>query len=365
MDHNDIDDEELYFGDRRKELKHERKLASAKDRSKYKKTDLGKNVPSQPVVNPETAEHGRVVTIVSDGFIVQRDGDNQRFSCGLRGVLKKDKTQAKNLVAVGDFVWFTTTSDITGIIESVEPRRTVLVRADNLSRRKEQLIACNIDQVLVTVSVVDPVLKPALVDRYIIAAQKGGMNPVIIVNKVDLLDDEPDEQAFYDHFCEAYRATGVRVIGVSAETGEGLDELRACMSGVASVFTGQSGVGKSSLINAMTGLDLRTGETVERTRKGSHTTTHAQLLPLSFGGWCVDTPGIKSFGVWDLQPSEIQAYFPDIFEMGRQCKYADCSHTGEDDCAVVAAVERGDISPMRFDSYCGLIASLQDKHLRR
>lgn len=360
-----VDEEEHYFGDRRKELKHERKLASAKDRSKYKKTDLAKRIPNQATGNPENAERGRVFAIVSDGFIVQRDSDAARIWCGLRGLLKKERTQAKNLVGVGDFVWFSATAPTTGVIDSVEPRRTVLVRADNLSRRKEQLIAANIDQVLITVSLVDPTLKPALVDRYIIASQKGGMTPIIVVNKIDLLIEHPEEQVMFDDFCKAYRGTGIPVIGVSATTGEGLDALRTAMQGKASVFAGQSGVGKSSLINAITGFDLRVGETVEKTRKGSHTTTHAQLLPLSFGGCCVDTPGIKSFGVWDLLQSEVEAYFPDLFEIGRNCKFANCSHMGETGCAVIEAVNRGEISAMRFDSYCGLMASIDHKHIRR
>jgi ribosome biogenesis GTPase len=359
------DEEEHYFGDRRKERKQARKLASAKDRSKYKKTDQAKRSGTRPLPAPESSKHGRVVAIISDGFIVQRDVDGQRFACGLRGLLKKEKTQAKNLVGVGDFVWFSETASDTGVIDAIEPRRTILVRADNLSRRKEQLIAANIDQVLITVSVVDPALKPALVDRYIIASQKGGMAPVIVVNKIDLLVAGSEEQQLFENFCQAYRSTGIPVIPVSATTGDGLDALRDSMKGNASVFAGQSGVGKSSLINAITGLDLRVRETVEKTGKGSHTTTHAQLLPLNFGGWCIDTPGIKSFGVWDLLQSEVEAYFPDIFEIGRQCKFADCSHTGELGCAVIEAVNRGEVSPLRFDSYCGLIASIDDKHLRR
>lgn len=361
-----MDIEEQYFGDRRKERKQERKRASAHDRSKYKKTDVAKrSLVSPEAERSEGSQRGRVVSVLSEGVVVAREGDGQRFVCGLRGVLKKEKTQAKNLVGIGDYVWFQELSPNEGVIDSVEQRLTALTRADNLSRRKEQLIAANIDQVLITISVVNPPIKPPLVDRYIIATQKGGMIPIIVVNKVDLLSTHPDEEQRYQDFCAAYGSTGVTVIGVSAKTGEGLDALREAMRNRSSVFTGQSGVGKSSLINAITGLDLRVGDTVMKTGKGAHTTTHPHLLSLVFGGWCVDTPGIKSFGVWKLYKAEVEAYFPDIFETGHHCRFADCSHTGEDGCAVIEAVNQGTISPMRFDSYCGLMASIAEEHNRR
>jgi ribosome biogenesis GTPase len=137
------------------------------------------------------------------------------------------------------------------------------------------------------------------------------------------------------------------------------------MQGKTSVFSGQSGVGKSSLINRMTGLDLRVGVTVDRTKKGSHTTSITQLIPLEFGGWCVDTPGIKSFGVWDLEKDEVEGYFPEIHDCGLNCKFPDCTHTHEEDCAVQQAVEEERISFIRFFSYQALMESVKEKHVRR
>lgn len=369
--------EEEYFGHHRKEEKAHRKETKAKDRSKYKKTDKAKYEQSierdrQAKMEGGVFLEGRVLSIIPQGIVVAYEG--QEIICALRGLLKKEKTQYKNLITVGDFVLFQKSGD-EGVIAQVQPRRSVLSRADNLSRRKEQLIAANIDQVLITVSVVNPQLKPSLVDRYIIATQRGDMEPVIVVNKVDLLDaslhPEVDpilreqEMALLEEFLAAYQIAGIPVIPISAETAEGIDRLREAMKDKASVFSGQSGVGKSSLINAMTGLDLRVGETVEKTKKGAHTTTTTQLIPLSFGGWCIDTPGIKSFGVWDLKRDDVEAYFPEIHEAGAGCKFPDCTHAEEADCAVHQAIEEGRISLLRFASYQALRQSASAAHVRR
>lgn len=364
-----------YFGDERKISKRERKIASAKDRSKYKKTDrdkfqkdpeLHKNIK----IDKDQLLHGRVLSIDPEGMIVDHQG--QRIICKLRGLLKKDKSQSKNLVTVGDIVSFELNQPGEGTIAHVEPRRSILSRADNLSRRKEQLIAANIDQVLVTVSVVSPPLKPFLVDRYLIAAKKGGMAPIIVVNKIDLLTDptveeflREQQQELYQDFVAAYQAVDIPVISASVVTAEGLEELKKVMAGKASVFSGQSGVGKSSLINAITGFDLKIGKVVGRTQKGSHTTTKTQLLPLEFTGWCIDTPGIKSFGIWNLDRDEVQKYFSEIHEQSHRCHFPNCSHRHEDGCAVVEAVENGTLSALRYDSYQFLMESITQEHLRR
>lgn len=361
--------EEDYIPEDRKSAKTERKIATAKDRSKYKKTDRDKQQIKAPVQQKEAQFRGRVLSINPQGILVQYDVGTA--ICTLRGLLKKDKTQFKNLVVVGDFVNFSKQASGEGLISSIEPRKTVLSRADNLSRRKEQLIAANIDQVIITVSVVTPVLKPFLVDRYIIATRKGGMQPIIVINKIDLLDDKTqDEQLLLqegellEEFFNAYSAEET-VIPVSASTGQGIDKLRDAMRDKASVFSGQSGVGKSSLINTMTGLDLRVGQVVEKTQKGSHTTTTTNLLPLPFGGWCIDTPGIKSFGVWDLKKEDVLPYFAEIHAGGEYCKYPDCSHMNEPGCAVLKAVENGEISWLRYQSYAYLMDSVGKEHIRR
>lgn len=364
-----------FLGEDRKRGKMQRKRASAGDRSKYKKTDRDKLQRQEKRQSKEFSKNpdllrGRVLSITPQGIMV--DYENKTICCFLKGVLKKEKGLLKNLVAVGDIVLFEAAADDEGVIVHVEPRHSTLSRADNLSQRKEQLIATNIDQVIITASVITPSLKPSLIDRYIIATLKGNMEPVVVVNKIDLLEDDTidpqllaQERELYEELLNAHKITGIPIIPLSVVTGEGIELLQKTMKDKASVFSGQSGVGKTSLINSIAGLELPIGDMVGKTKKGSHTTTRANLLRMPFGGWCVDTPGVKSFGIWDLNENEILPYFSEIYETGRGCKYPDCTHMNETECAVIKAVEKGKISFLRYQSYCQLIDSVRQEHLRR
>lgn len=361
--------EEGYYKEDKKSLRKERKLASQADRSKYKKTDQDKIQKSHELHSnikrdKDSFLRGRVISISSSGIHVDYEG--KELLCGLRGLLKKERTQDKNLITVGDFVLFEQTAPGEGQVAHIEPRFSILSRADNLSRRKQQLIAANIDQVIITSSIGEPPLKPFLIDRYIIAASKGGMEAVIVVNKMDLLENEsPEAQEYYHEFVKAYTKAGYRIIPLSIKTGEGIEALKEAMKDKASVFSGQSGVGKTSLINLVTGLDMKTREVVGKTGKGSHTTTSTRLIPLVFGGFCIDTPGIKSFGVWNLDIREIASYFPDISKYGQKCHFPDCSHLHEDNCAVIKALKMRQLPAIRYESYALLLASLKEEHLRR
>ncbi len=338
-----------------KEEKEERKRAGRRDRSKFKKTDqrqrarLKKTETIERLAKKEGLKRGRVLSITPGEVSV--DFESRIYLCVLRGILKKETSSAKNLLAIGDFVLF---DPITCAIDHVEPRISVLSRQDHLRRRKMQLIAANIDQVLITVSVTSPPLKPHLIDRYIIATYKGGMEPVIVVNKIDLLEDKKGFKALV----AIYEELGIPVISVSAKKGRNMAALKKQMKGKASVFSGQSGVGKSSLINAVTGLELPVGEVVQKTRKGAHTTSRAHLIPLSFGGWCIDTPGIRSFGIWNLTLEDLCSYFPEIESLGKQCRYPNCTHTHEPGCRV----EEGGVSPLRLNSYRKLLSELKDEN---
>jgi ribosome biogenesis GTPase / thiamine phosphate phosphatase len=360
-------EEEFHLGENKFSRK-EKKRISQGDRSKYKKTDqdqLKKNalIPLEQEAGAEKKPIGHVLAIHPEGIQVQHE--QKLYRCSLKGSLKKEKNTIKNLVAVGDFVQFQPRGEEEGLIVHIEPRRSVLSRADNLHRRKQQLIAVNIDQVVITSSIHYPPLKPFLIDRYIIAAQKGKMAPIIVINKIDLLQEGTEEHALLLECQAAYKALSIPFVLVSVKTGEGVEELKQLMQNKSSVFSGQSGVGKTSLINTVTGMDLKTGKVVFKTFKGSHTTTTTQLIPLPNGGFCVDTPGIKSFGVWDLEESEIQHYFAEISEASSQCRFIGCSHQTEQDCAVKQAVEDNRISAVRFASYSALMETLREEHRNR
>jgi ribosome biogenesis GTPase / thiamine phosphate phosphatase len=349
------------FLETKKEQKAARKIASRKDRSKYKKTNAEKREKrlmeaAQKKLSKKELTPGRVLAISPEGISVEHHGEI--YLCSLRGALKQELTRAKNLVTVGDCVLFEIEKDREGCIARIEERRSVLSRQEHLRRRQEQLIAANIDQVLITVSVVSPPLKPSLVDRYIIATYKGRMAPVILINKIDLLESNTSEKELFDLFVTTYRELKIPVIPLSAHTKEGLELLKNQMKNKASVFSGQSGTGKSSLINAMLGSHLPVGDVVEKTKKGSHTTTAAHLIPLSFGGFCIDTPGIRSFGVWDLKKEDLNAYFPEIKEISHHCKYPNCTHSHEPGCALAKAVNGGKVSPLRVDSYLKLLEEI-------
>lgn len=364
--------EEEYYSNDRKSSRKERKRASFKDRSQFKKSDQDKIKKQRDNLDPTLHLSGRVLAITPDGILVDCDGT--QYICTLKGALKQQKTRIKNIVAVGDIVRLEEKEGQQRTIVKIDERSSILSRADNLSRTKEQLIAVNIDQVIITCSIIAPLLKPFLVDRYIIAARKGNMEPIIVVNKIDLLQEPPleadpvhieREKKLFEEFMRIYRDLHILVIPVSTITGEGLDVLRKAMEGKTSVFSGQSGVGKSRLISCITGYELPTGAIVRKTLKGSHTTTTTHLIPLDKSTFCIDTPGIKSFGLWDLKSEEIKDYFSEISKASKRCKFPDCHHLSEPDCAVKKAVEKGVISDLRFASYCALMTCFEEEHGRR
>lgn len=337
-----------------KERKREKKRVTREDRSKFKKTDREKREPLLEEkfklrMAKETLFQGRVLSILPEQIDVEHE--NLVYKCVLKGNLKNEVRKVRNLVVVGDFVLF---DPKTCAIHFIEKRKSLLSK--RASNKNEQLIAANIDLVLITTSWSDPPLNLPLIDRYIIATRKGNMAPVIIINKIDLL--KKSEKPFYDHLEALFSSLDFPLIFLSTKTKQGMDGLKQIMKDRASVFVGESGVGKTSLINMVTDLNLPTKEVTEKLKRGVHTTTRAHLVPLTFGGWCIDTPGIQKFGLWDLKREDLDDYFSDITLLKEQCHYADCTHTHEPNCYLQQALKEKKISPLRFDSYLNLLKEL-------
>jgi ribosome biogenesis GTPase len=301
-----------------------------------------------PDVDAATWHPGRVLAVHGLTSVVENQ-QGEQFKCATRRLLKTLSTDQRHVVAAGDRVWFRPAPDHEGIIERVEPRHGVLSRT---SRGRQHMIVTNVDQLLIVGSAAEPYLKPNLIDRFLISAHKGQLRPLVCINKIDLIDPTSLQP-----LVGVYRQMGYELVLVSAKTGLGIDRLRKMLRGQSTVVSGQSGVGKSSLLNALDDtLDLRVGQVSEESQKGKHTTTTARLLPLSFGGYVVDTPGIRQFQLWDVTPEEVGGYFRDLRPYINHCRYPDCTHTHETDCAVKDAVADGRLDARRYESYCQVFA---------
>lgn len=346
--------EEDFHARDRKQFKKERRHAQETDRSKFKKSDLDQVKKEEAAAcDDPNLRSGRVLAISGEGVWVEVE--HVRLLCTLKGLMKKEKLQSKNIIAVGDLVRVLPIDAKEGSIVSIEERYSSLSRQE-IRGKKEQLIAVNIDQALIVSSLVFPPLKPALIDRYLIAAERGNIHPIIVINKIDCLDEASlEEKKIFEEFLLVYEQLGYPILSISTLTGSGLDNLRAIMKNKTSVFAGQSGVGKSSLLNAAFGMNLKIGELTQKTFKGSHTTTSAELLALPDGGFCIDTPGIRSFGVWNLEKEDVIHHFREFHPFAQKCRYPDCAHLAEPSCAVNDAVKLNKISAIRYDSYKSLM----------
>jgi len=300
---------------------------------------------------------GLIIKSQSGFFWVRTEAGE--FVCQLRGRLKKER-QTSALAAVGDRVEIAVQPDGTGTIESVAPRERVLSRrapggggrggqrADESGT--EHVIVANPDQVVFVFACAEPAPHLRMLDRFLVVAEVNSLPAIICANKVDLVTPAEAEALF-----GLYARLGYPVIYTSAEAGTGLDELRQHLRDKLSVLSGPSGVGKSSLLNALQpGLGLQARAVSAATTKGRHTTVHVELLPLDDGGYVADTPGIRSLGLWDVEPEELDGYFVEISPHVAECEFSDCTHTHEPGCAVLEAVARGDIAPSRYDSYVRL-----------
>lgn len=276
------------------------------------------------------------------------------MDCVIPSELAKKQRSA---LAVGDHVLAEQADGALWRVKEVLQRRTVLSRPDPLQPRAERLVAANVDIVVHVTSVKSPPLRIRLIDRYLIAIMRGGAAAAIAANKIDLLSDQERAEAL--RILQPYRDMGVPVVPCSTRTGEGLDELRAVIGGRTSAFVGHSGVGKSSILNALdTRLEIATGDLHAKRGTGRHTTSASTLHDLGGETYVIDTPGIREFGLWNIRPEELRDYFPDFAEAAEYCRFNDCTHRHEPACEVKDRVERGEINPARFDAYVRLFEDL-------
>ena len=293
-----------------------------------------------------SAVRGRVLSVHGLSSVVLTE-DGRELRCAVRGLLKDLSTDLRHVVVAGDIVYVRPEATGDSLIERIEPRQHILSR---MSRGRQQILVANVDQLLIVASAAEPNLKPNLIDRFLVEAERMRIQPIICINKIDLAD-----QADLQPLAGVYGQMGYQVLLVSATTGVGISCLRRLIAGKESVVAGQSGVGKSSLLNVVEpALGLRVGAVSRENEKGKHTTTVARLIPLKMGGYVVDTPGIRQFQLWDIVPEEVAGYYRDIRPYVSLCRYPNCTHTHEASCAVKDAVADNRLDARRYESYCHL-----------
>lgn len=333
----------------------QRERISGKGELTRKRTIVGESLDDENAglgihlnVDETACVPGRVISVRGLLSDVQA-ADGTLYRCATRRLLKTIHTDQRHVVATGDRVLLRPSGNDEGIIERIEPRSGVLSRA---SRGRQHVIVTNVDQLLIVTSAAEPEIKPHLIDRLLVSAEKSAVRPVICVNKVDLVDPAELQPTI-----GVFGQMGYDVLLLSTITSSGIDRLKHVVRGKQNVMTGQSGVGKSSLLNAIqAGLNLKVREVSSENEKGRHTTTTARLIPLDIGGWIVDTPGIRQFQLWDVIQEEIAGFFRDIRPYDSLCRFPDCTHTHEADCSVKDAVADGRLDSRRYDSYCRMHA---------
>jgi ribosome biogenesis GTPase len=301
-------------------------------------------------------QQGLVIKNTGSWYIVRVDDGTER-NCKIKGNLRLKGFRCTNPVAVGDRVEIEVKEDGTAFIRSILPRCNYIIRrASNLSR-EFQILAANIDMAVLVVTLVNPETSTVFIDRFLATAEAYNVPVTIVFNKIDLLT-APEDSELLDAILYLYRSIGYTVVPMSVATGEGLDSLREQLRGKTVLLSGNSGVGKSSIINLLVpGAKLKVGDISEVHHTGMHTTTFSEMLdiPGDDAGHIIDTPGVKGFGTIDFEKSEIAHYFPEIFKVSKDCRYNNCTHTHEPGCAVREAVEQSLISQSRYNSYLSIM----------
>jgi ribosome biogenesis GTPase len=331
----------------------ERRMAVLK--AAYGEASASPNTPESEADEAADRPRGTVIEVSSGLCRVAVAG--RSLLCTLRGSLSAQETGYTNVVACGDVVIISESTPTTGVVEQVLPRRSALARQDVFYGHLKQIIVANADQLLVVASWREPHIWTELIDRYLITAARDNLEAILCINKIDLA---ADRAALLD-VAAVYRALGVPVILTSAHTGEGIDALRKVLAGQSTVLAGLSGVGKSSLLSAaQPGLNLRVSNVSEYHLQGQHTTTQVSMWPLESSGYVIDTPGIREFGLAGLSRVKLATFYPEVIEQAAACRFSNCAHVHEPECAVRAAAGQGKIASWRYENYTKILATLTD-----
>jgi len=305
-------------------------------------------------------ETGIVIKSVGSRYRVLMPEGNT-IDCSLRGKLRIRGVQTTNPIAVGDRVNVEKSDDKSGIITEVLDRRNYILRKSSNLSKQYQIIASNLDQVLLLATIIMPATPVEFIDRFLVTAEAYRIPARIIINKTDLYGEE--EVKRMEYLISVYTRAGYNCIRLSLETGTGMDEMRKIMKDQVSLIAGNSGVGKSTLLNILNpDLRLKTEKISDYHKQGKHVTTFPEMHVMPFGGYAIDTPGIRGFGLADMERNEIYHFFPEIFRMSKGCKYYNCLHLDEPGCAVRKAVENGDIDYLRYKSYFSILNDENTKY---
>lgn len=309
---------------------------------------------------------GTVIRNTGSHYVVADDKDpGVEISCKVKGNFRIKGIRSTNPVAVGDHVTVGAPGpDGTAYITAITPRRNYIIRrASNLSK-ESHIIAANIDCAMLVATLAHPLTSTTFIDRFLATATAYNVHALLVINKTDLLK-EPEDRELLEAVEYLYHSIGYEVMAVSARTGDGIDALRERLTGNVTLVSGNSGVGKSTLINALIpGLDLRTAEISAAHDTGMHTTTFSELFRLPGGGAIIDTPGVRGFGTIDFDKYEVAHYFPELFEISKDCRFGNCTHTHEPGCAVLAAIEEGRIAASRYASYLSILDDAKEGKYR-